>query len=210
MEQSPFGAIASEATRQLGGSQRAQDVALGLGTAADGVGMGYLGIARDPAAQFLGTTRQPGLPGPDMDHEAPASLEGMSAPRPPGLSDTASMSDLLRTAAVPGRDGVMLTDQVSDPSELFGAMGQLTGKTGLKYALVRHGGDLMLFSGAPGRVTTPGGAEPLAHTHPPNASGTVQLLPSRADVDGLNRLWAKTPTGRALNPLSYGARRQSR
>ncbi len=176
--------------------------AIGLSRSpADGRGTGYLDMTGDPRGRFPEAMRPRGMTGPDAAHEAPARLDGMSPPRTPGLPDQAAMADLLESAAIPGRDGVMLTDNVNHPSELFSARGHLTEKTGIEYALVSHDGALVLYSGAPGRVATPRGAQPLAHTHPPDAGGQVQALPSRQDINELNRVWDENPNG----PRPYSA-----
>jgi hypothetical protein len=79
----------------------------------------------------------------------------MTAPKRPGLPDKASIADLLPSAAVPGRDGVTLTDKPDDPSALFGAMGQLTEKTGIGTRWCATMAKRPACPGPPGRRTVP-------------------------------------------------------
>ena len=129
--------------------------------------------------------------------EAPGGMGDVAAPRTPGLAERASMSDLVQQGAVPGAEGVVLTDRVSDPAELYGDMFRLSQQNGVEYALTREGDQLVLRSGAPSRIAIPSDAEPLAHTHPfdPETQLPPQKLPSRADVNMLNRRWNLEPDG---------------
>ena len=54
METSPLGTIASLGVSVAGGSQASQDLALGLGAAAEGVGLSVAGARAGPATAFLG------------------------------------------------------------------------------------------------------------------------------------------------------------
>ena len=54
MEASPLGAIASLAAREAGDGQAAQDAALNLGTAADGLGLAAAGARSGEATAFIG------------------------------------------------------------------------------------------------------------------------------------------------------------
>lgn len=54
METSPIGTIASLGVSAAGGSQASQDLALGLGAAAEGVGLSVTGSRAGPATAFLG------------------------------------------------------------------------------------------------------------------------------------------------------------
>ena len=54
MEASPLGTIASLGVSAAGGSQASQDLALGLGAAAEGVGLSVAGSRTGPATAFLG------------------------------------------------------------------------------------------------------------------------------------------------------------
>ena len=128
--------------------------------------------------------------------EAPSGMRDVAAPRTPGLAERASMSDLVQQGAVPGADGVVLTDRISDPAELYGDMFKLSQQNGVEYALTREGDQLVLRSGAPNRVAIPSDAEALAHTHPFDPETQLpQKLPSRADVNMLNRRWNLEPDG---------------
>ena len=128
--------------------------------------------------------------------EAPRGLGDIEAPRTPGLGEHASMSELVRGGAVPGTDGVILSDQVGNPAELYSDMFKLSQQNGVEYALTREDGNLVLRSGAPNRVSIPADADPVAHTHPfdPEVQ-SPQKMPSRADVNALNRRWSLNPDG---------------
>ena len=102
-----------------------------------------------------------------------------SAPNLEGLGPSGSIADLVAAGALPGRQGVIITDPVANPSELFPGMYDLTQQTGAEYARTRENGQLVLRSGAPNSVAIPSTAEPIAHTHP----GGTEPLPSIGDIN---------------------------
>lgn len=186
---------------------RAAERAVTAGRVLDGASdAGRLARAGDAAADAArGTARvldeaAPALRGaaePGGVHvlEAPRGIGGIELPRTPGLATHSTMADLLRLDAVPGRPGVILTETVARPSDLYGDVYRLSNRNGVEYALTREEGNLVLRSGAPDTVGIPRNAEPLAHTHPPDALGGVQRQPSRADINLLNDIWERNPNG---------------
>ena len=122
---------------------------------------------------------------------AASSFGNMDLPRTPGLGSSASMGELVAQDAVPAKDGVVITDPVKDPSELFPDMYRLSQATGAEYALVRRpDGALVLYSGAPNVVRSPMEYEPITHTHPDSS----EPLPSLQDIQVLNDVWMENPT----------------
>jgi hypothetical protein len=128
--------------------------------------------------------------------ESPGSMGNIEPPRTPGLGKQAPISELVQQGAIPGTKGVILTDEVSDPTELYGDMFKLSQQNGIEYALTREGDNLVLRSGSRDQVKIPRLAEPLAHTHPFDpVTELPEKLPSRADVNVLNRRWELEPDG---------------
>jgi hypothetical protein len=139
--------------------------------------------------------------------EAPTGMGSIEAPRTPGLGERASMSELVQQGAVPGSEGVILTDRVADPSELYSGMFRLSQQNGVEYALTREDDELVLRSGAPDKVAIPKQAESLAHTHPFDPETELpQTMPSRADVNVLNLRWNVNPDGpRPSSDIIWGS-----
>ena len=162
----------------------------------EGAGDGVSSIAGDAGKVADLTAASAGADRAEMVFEAPSNLGGLDMPRTPGLGDRASMSELAQSGAVPGVRGVTLTDQVSDPAQLYGDMFELSQQNGIEYALTRETGELVLRSGAPNRVAVPLNAEPIAHTHPFDPETELpQTMPSRRDVNALNTLWRNSFNG---------------
>ena len=184
---------AGEASADVG---RAADASASLGKAAElTTDASKAGKASaSTVAKSLGTTAVSEASDGTTILEAPDSLSGMEAPRTPGLGERASMPELVQGGAVPGAEGVILTDQVAGPAELYSNMFKLSQQNGVEYALTKEGDDLVLRSGAPAKVAIPGDAEPIAHTHPFDPeTETPQTMPSRADVNALNGRWNRSP-----------------
>lgn len=76
---------------------------------------------------------------------------------------------------------------------LFNDLWQLTEKTGVEFALTRENGRYILRSGSPISVPIPPNVRPIAHTHPLDRDGVNNPLPSRADINVLNRYWKQHP-----------------
>lgn len=139
-------------------------------------------------------------------YKSPINLGGMEAPRTPGLGKSASMPELVRDGAVPGAAGVLLSDDASTPATLYGAMFKLTQRNRVEYALTCEGGALVLRSGAFNKVAVPRDADLIAHTHPFDPEAALpQPMPSRADVNALNRRWSRNPGGpRPVSDIVWG------
>ncbi|HTH10755.1 MAG TPA: hypothetical protein VMA55_14405, partial [Acidovorax sp.] len=116
-------------------------------------------------------------------------LTRLALPRTPGLGATSTTAELLQTGAIPGRDGVVLTQR----HVTFGDLWRLSENSGVEFLLTRENGQFVLRSGSPTNVQIPGGVRPIAHTHPLDADGLNSPLPSKADINVLNDYWARNP-----------------
>jgi RHS repeat-associated protein len=105
-------------------------------------------------------------------------------PRSAGLADTTTIGNLLDTGALPGIEGVTLSQRTIR----FGDLQELStlGGREVEFALTRENGAFRLYSGGPGSVATPSGARVIGHTHP---GGTI--LPSTTDINSLNNAWLR-------------------
>lgn len=117
-------------------------------------------------------------------------LSKLALPRTSGLGPTSTTAELLQAGAIPGREGVVLTQR----HVVFTDLWQLSNKSGVEFALTREEGQFVLRSGSPTSAPIPSGIRPIVHTHPPDADGLNSLLPSRADINVLNDYWARNPT----------------
>jgi hypothetical protein len=105
------------------------------------------------------------------------------APRTPNLPPRATIAEVLENGWVPGREGIIITDQTVSFSDMY----RMTERTGIEYGLTREtiGGQRVfhLYSGGPNAVTMPGGlgVRNIGHTHP---SGS--RLPSDPDIGNIN------------------------
>ena len=118
-------------------------------------------------------------------------LGSIALPRTKGLGATSTTDELLRTGAIPGREGVILNQKTVNFSDLW----KISDNAGVEFALTREGGNYILRSGAANRVPIPQGVRPIVHTHPLNAAGVNSVLPSSADIRVLNNLWNLNPNG---------------
>jgi hypothetical protein len=208
MLSSPIGTIAWVATREAGGSRSAQDLALAIGLSAEGMpmvagpraGLKFLNAqtelapieAREAAiAAEAPKARNEVKPaaGQKADElealvESPSRRRDPIARRTPGLGERASMSELVRIGAMPGREGVILTDDVA-PARFYDDMFYLSQETKVEFALTREKGELVLRSGAYSHVRFPPSAELIAHTHP------VGRQPSESDLEALRNWWRR-------------------
>jgi hypothetical protein len=116
-------------------------------------------------------------------------LSKLALPRTPELGQTSTTSELLQTGAIPGRDGVVLTQRHVSFNDLW----QLSENSGVEFVLTRENAGFVLRSGSPTSAPIPSGVRPIVHTHPLDADGLNSLLPSRADINVLNDFWARNP-----------------
>ena len=116
-------------------------------------------------------------------------LERLALPRTPGLGAASTTSELLQIGAIPGREGVVLTQRVVPYNDIWA----LTEKTGVEYALTKESGNWILRSGSQTSVPIPAGVRPTLHTHALDAYGVNSLQPSRADINILNEYWSINP-----------------
>ncbi|QPF74663.1 LysM peptidoglycan-binding domain-containing protein [Roseateles sp. DAIF2] len=117
-------------------------------------------------------------------------LSKLALPRTLELGPTSTTSELLQTGAIPGRDGVVLTQRHVSFNDLW----KLSDNSGVEFVLTREDGQFMLRSGSPTSAPIPGGVRPIVHTHPLDGDGLNSLHPSRADINVLNDYWARNPT----------------
>lgn len=114
----------------------------------------------------------------------------LAPPRTSGLGVTSTTAELLQSGAIPGREGVVLTQR----HVAFNDLWQLSEKSGIEFVLTRENGQFMLRSGSPTSAPIPAGVRPIARTHPLDELGVNSLLPSKADINVLNRYWSMNPT----------------
>ncbi|WP_242628947.1 LysM peptidoglycan-binding domain-containing protein [Xanthomonas oryzae] len=117
-------------------------------------------------------------------------LNKLALPRTSGLGATSTTSELLQTGAIPGREGVVLTQKTVPFRDIW----QLSDKSGVEFVMTRENGNFVLRSGSPTSVALPTGVRPITHTHPLDFDGINSLMPSRADINVLNDYWARNPT----------------
>lgn len=120
---------------------------------------------------------------------AQPGISNLPLPRSPELGPVSTTSELLKKGYIPGTDGVILDQN----RVLFNDLWQLTEKTGVEFALTRENGRYILRSGSPISVPIPPNVRPIAHTHPLDRDGVNNPLPSRADINVLNRYWKQHP-----------------
>lgn len=117
---------------------------------------------------------------------------GGAYPRTPGLGTHSSMQDLLDSGALPGREGVTITDRHVNFDDLY-RMSTKDGRT-VEFALTREVVDgkreFRVYSGTDGRVSTPEGSRTIAHTHPP-IPGSKPMEVSDLDKAAINAAWEK-------------------
>lgn len=150
---------------------------MGLGDALDAV------VAREAAGRVG-----------NLENVLPTLEQGgltrLATPRTPGLGPTSTTAELLQTGGIPGREGVVLTQ----PHVAFNDLWSLSEQTGVEFVLTREYGAFVLRSGSPTSAPIPAGVRPIVHTHPLDELGVNSLLPSKADINVLNRYWAMNPT----------------
>jgi hypothetical protein len=118
-----------------------------------------------------------------------SDVGSIAAPRTSGLGTSSTTSELLKSGAIPGQEGVILSQRVVKYSDIW----QMSEKTGLEFALTRENGNFILRSGAPNQVNIPVGVRPIAHTHPSNLLGKIQPIQSIQDINSLNAYWKSNP-----------------
>jgi hypothetical protein len=102
-----------------------------------------------------------------------------------------TIDDLLSSNTMPGQSGVVLNQR----TVVFDDIWKLSARDAAEYVLTREGGQYVLRNGISNRVSIPRGVRPIAHTHPPDVTGFVDQLPSRADINLLNFLWSRNSNG---------------
>lgn len=123
-------------------------------------------------------------------------MSRLALPRTEGLGSTSTTGELLRSGAIPGREGVILQQRTVPYADIW----QMSEKSGVEFLLTKENGSWMLRSGSPTSVPIPGGVRPTLHSHPLDADGLNSLLPSKADINVLNNYWARNPN--APRPVS--------
>lgn len=161
--------------------------------------------ANTPAAMETGgslPTNARGAPTPTSgnagvkaaDGAAPAlkqvGMSRLALPRTEGLGPMSTTAELLRTGAIPGREGVILQQRTVPFSDIW----KMSEKSGVEFVLTKESGGWMLRSGSSTSAPIPGGIRPILHTHPFDSDGVNSLLPSKADINVLNNYWARNPT----------------
>ncbi|QJP13703.1 hypothetical protein G3545_08555 [Starkeya sp. ORNL1] len=115
------------------------------------------------------------------------SGRGYSAPRTPGFGTHASMDELMRTGALPGKAGVILTDDRIQFGDVY-KLSTLNGRR-VEFVIVRHRLDgrpvTTLYSGDFRACPLPNEGWIVAHTHP--TEGPTQRWPSDIDMRIVNR-----------------------
>jgi hypothetical protein len=157
--------------------------------AARWLGRAALGSAETVGARFLAPKGLGNAGGVLPNLEQPG-LTRLAMPRTPGLGPTATTAELLQSGAIPGREGIILTQR----NVVFNDLWQLSDKSGVEFVLTRENGQFMLRSGSPTSAPIPVGFRPIVHTHPLDDHGFNSLLPSRADINVLNDYWARNPS----------------
>ncbi|RQY32502.1 LysM peptidoglycan-binding domain-containing protein [Burkholderia stagnalis] len=165
--------------------QRAkEDFAINVGASL--IGAGEAGALLKQSGQSI--LRSAGeVAGPVLEQRG---LSKLALPRTPDLGPTSTTAELLQTGAIPGREGVVL----SQPNVVFSDLWRLSDNSGVEFLLTRENGQFVLRSGSPTSAPIPGGVRPIVHTHPLDADGINSLLPSRADINVLNDYWARNPS----------------
>lgn len=100
-------------------------------------------------------------------------------------------SELLSSGAIPGKQGVILDQRTVKFDDIW----QMSDKAGVEFVLTKENGNFVLRSGAATSVPIRSGVRPIVHTHPKDDLGINSLLPSNADINVLNALWARNPNG---------------
>jgi hypothetical protein len=117
-------------------------------------------------------------------------LSRLALPRTTELGATSTTEELLKTGAIPGREGVILTQKSVSFSDIW----KMSDSAGVEFLLTRENGNFVLRSGSPTSVPIPSGVRPIAHTHPSDIDGVNSLLPSPRDINVLNDYWARNPS----------------
>ena len=116
-------------------------------------------------------------------------ISRLELPRSPELGAISTTDELLRTGAIPGAEGVIL----NQPRVLFNDLWRLSERAGVEFVLTHENGHYVLRSGSPTSTRIPRGVRPIVHTHPLDSNGVNSRLPSRADINLLNRYWMLHP-----------------
>lgn len=123
---------------------------------------------------------------------SPVSINAIEVPRTPNLPKVTTMEELLKINGVPGSEGVILNQKTVRNADIW----KLSNENGIEYALTREKGKFVLRSGALDKVRTPLNKRPILHTHPPDELGEFSKLPSKPDINTLNRIWRMNQNGR--------------
>ena len=163
----------------------------------------YIGGSLGAALTLLGSLgagRLTRISNNRVDYNYSQGNQGGNSPHTPGLPERVSMEYLQETGALPGYRGVAITDRGIRFADLF----KLSTREGINvefsWEFVRETGELMVYSGGPGRVRAGTG-----HTHPRGLLIESDRLPSRQDIRVLDskyeRLNANPATRRQAEKL---------
>lgn len=135
--------------------------------------------------------RSPGFEQKKVSQVSFSIFEKIPAPRTQGLGTHASINELLRTAAIPGIDGVIVTDRFVRFGDLY-KLSTLEGRR-IEFSLSKEIIDghrvTVLRSGSALQAPVTKTGRPIAHTHP--TENLNQKWPSEADMSVLNRYYFK-------------------
>lgn len=107
------------------------------------------------------------IPAPNSVLRQGGGLSDLPLARTRGLGATSTTDDLLRTGAIPGSEGVILTQKTVKFDDIW----KLSQRHHVEFLLFKKDGQFVLRSGAWGSVKIPRGIRPIAHSHPTNAFG---------------------------------------
>lgn len=152
-----------------------------------GAASGYKGgNAANPKSDFLTSFGQKKSSTPSL-----SIFDTIPAPRTPGLGTHTSINELLKTGAIPGVDGVIITDRYVRFGDLY-KLSTLNGRKvefSLSKEIINGKRATVLRSGSAVQSPIAKNGRPIAHTHP--TVNPYQKWPSEADMSALNRHFFK-------------------
>jgi hypothetical protein len=160
----------------------ADELAAATGT----VSRRYLGSSSDATTTRVASV-VPNSTNLDILHQAgKVEIDANGFYRTVGLGDSSSISDLMKTGALPGSRGVTLTDRTVRFGDLY-ELGRLEGRN-VEFALVTEkvDGKLVkrLYSGNAWTSPVPRDSRLIGHVHPNETS--TQMWPSPEDMNIVN------------------------
>lgn len=127
--------------------------------------------------------------------------------RTEGLGSHSTTSELLSTGAVPGSKGVILSQKTVGFDDIW----KMSDELGVEFILTRENSNFVLRSGSQTSAPIKSGVRPIVHSHPRDEFGVNSLLPSTADINILNKLWAQNPNGpRPISQILTGEKMPTR